>query len=166
MPFYPLFGEGCPTKVDYRKEVGTLILTSPLEDLDVTCIPTVSSIPTFAWRGNPSTSAPTPVDGLPLFCGSPQGGVFCLRMSLVGWPQRKTRLVAFASLPLSAFGPILKSGLELPAALSPDEYLTLLRGVLGPRSPGALRQALSSVPSQPLPSSSDDGDVPSLAFWR
>ena len=29
----PFFGEGSPTKIDYRKK-GTLILTSLLEDLD------------------------------------------------------------------------------------------------------------------------------------
>ena len=29
---HPFFGEGSPTKVDYSKK-GTLILTSPLEDL-------------------------------------------------------------------------------------------------------------------------------------
>ena len=34
MPFYPFFGEGSPTKIDYRKK-GTLILTSLLEDLVV-----------------------------------------------------------------------------------------------------------------------------------
>ena len=33
VPFYPLLGEGAPTKMDYRKKVGTLILTSLLEDL-------------------------------------------------------------------------------------------------------------------------------------
>ena len=32
MPLYPLLGEGSPTKIDYRKK-GTLILTSPVEDL-------------------------------------------------------------------------------------------------------------------------------------
>ena len=32
MPFYPFWGEGFPTKIDYRKK-GTLILTSLLEDL-------------------------------------------------------------------------------------------------------------------------------------
>ena len=32
MPFYPFLGEGSPTQIDYRKK-GTLILTSPLEDL-------------------------------------------------------------------------------------------------------------------------------------
>ena len=31
MPCYPFFGEGSPTKIDYRK-MGTLILTSLLED--------------------------------------------------------------------------------------------------------------------------------------
>ena len=30
----PFFGEGSPPKIDYRKK-GTLILTSPLEDLVV-----------------------------------------------------------------------------------------------------------------------------------
>ena len=34
MPFSPLFWEGSPTKIDYRKKVGTLILSSLLEDLD------------------------------------------------------------------------------------------------------------------------------------
>ena len=33
MPFYPFLGEGSRIKIDYRKKVGTLILTS-LEDLD------------------------------------------------------------------------------------------------------------------------------------
>ena len=34
MPFLtPFLGEGSPTKIDYRKKVGTLILSSPLEDL-------------------------------------------------------------------------------------------------------------------------------------
>ena len=34
VPFSPLFGwEGFPTKIDYRKKSGTLILTSLLEDL-------------------------------------------------------------------------------------------------------------------------------------
>ena len=32
VPFYPFSGEGSPTKIDYSKK-GTLILTSPLEDL-------------------------------------------------------------------------------------------------------------------------------------
>ena len=32
VPFYPFLGEGSPTKIDYRK-VGTLILTSLLEEL-------------------------------------------------------------------------------------------------------------------------------------
>ena len=32
LPF--LFGGGSPTKIDYRKKVGTLILTSVLEDLE------------------------------------------------------------------------------------------------------------------------------------
>ena len=32
MPFYPLLGEGSPTKIDYSKK-GTLILASLLEDL-------------------------------------------------------------------------------------------------------------------------------------
>ena len=32
VPFYPFFGEGSPSKIDYRK-TGTLILTSLLEDL-------------------------------------------------------------------------------------------------------------------------------------
>ena len=32
MPFYPFWGEGSPTKIDYRKN-GTLVLTSLLEDL-------------------------------------------------------------------------------------------------------------------------------------
>ena len=31
VPIYPFFGEGSPTKIDYRKKVGTLILTSLLE---------------------------------------------------------------------------------------------------------------------------------------
>ena len=31
---YPFFGEGSPTKIDYRKKVGTLLLTSLLEDLE------------------------------------------------------------------------------------------------------------------------------------
>ena len=36
MPFYRLFvgWEGSPTKIDYRKN-GNLILTSPLEDVDL-----------------------------------------------------------------------------------------------------------------------------------
>ena len=37
VPFYPFFGrvgEGSPTKIDYRKKVGTRILTSLLEDLE------------------------------------------------------------------------------------------------------------------------------------
>ena len=34
MPFSPLFlGEGSPTKIGVLKKVGTLIVTSPLEDL-------------------------------------------------------------------------------------------------------------------------------------
>ena len=34
MPFYRFFfGEGSPTKIDYGKKVGTLILASLLEDL-------------------------------------------------------------------------------------------------------------------------------------
>ena len=32
VPFYPFFGEGSPTKIDYRKK-GSLILSSLLEDL-------------------------------------------------------------------------------------------------------------------------------------
>ena len=32
MPFYPILGEGSPTKIDYR-QMGTLILTFLLEDL-------------------------------------------------------------------------------------------------------------------------------------
>ena len=35
VPFYPILGEGSPTKIDYRKKSGTLILTSLLEDLVV-----------------------------------------------------------------------------------------------------------------------------------
>ena len=36
MPFYPFFGEGSPAKIDYREKIGYhLILTSPLEDLDI-----------------------------------------------------------------------------------------------------------------------------------
>ena len=37
MPFLPIscLGEGSPTKMDYRKKRGTLILTSLLEDLVV-----------------------------------------------------------------------------------------------------------------------------------
>ena len=35
MPLYPFLGEGSPTKIDYRKNVGTLILTSLLEDLAI-----------------------------------------------------------------------------------------------------------------------------------
>ena len=34
VPFYPFFGEGVSTKIDYRKK-GTLILTSLLDDLAV-----------------------------------------------------------------------------------------------------------------------------------
>ena len=34
MFFYPFFGEGSPTKIDYRKR-GTLILTSLLENLSI-----------------------------------------------------------------------------------------------------------------------------------
>ena len=30
VPFYPFLGEGSPTKLDYRKKVGTLILTSQI----------------------------------------------------------------------------------------------------------------------------------------
>ena len=34
MPFLtPFLGEGVPTKIDYRKKQGTLVLTSLLEDL-------------------------------------------------------------------------------------------------------------------------------------
>ena len=33
VPFYPFLGEGSPSKIDYRKKVGTLSLTSLLEDL-------------------------------------------------------------------------------------------------------------------------------------
>ena len=32
VPFYPFLGEGCPTKIDYRKKVGTLILAAIVED--------------------------------------------------------------------------------------------------------------------------------------
>ena len=37
MPFYLVWGGGSPTKIDYsilQQKVGSLILTSPLEDLD------------------------------------------------------------------------------------------------------------------------------------
>ena len=33
MPFYPFLGEGSPTKIDCRKKVALIILTSLLEDL-------------------------------------------------------------------------------------------------------------------------------------
>ena len=33
VPFPPFLGEGFPTKIDYRQKSGTLILTSPLEEL-------------------------------------------------------------------------------------------------------------------------------------
>ena len=33
-PFYPVLGEGCPAKWDYRNKVGTLILASLPEDLE------------------------------------------------------------------------------------------------------------------------------------
>ena len=33
VPFYPFFGQGSPTKIDVLKKVGTLLLTSLLEDL-------------------------------------------------------------------------------------------------------------------------------------
>ena len=36
VPFYPVFGEGSPTKRDYRKK-GALVLTSKLEDLVKGC---------------------------------------------------------------------------------------------------------------------------------
>ena len=36
MPFYPVLGEGSPTESDYYRKKGTLILTSPLKDLDLT----------------------------------------------------------------------------------------------------------------------------------
>ena len=39
VPFYPVFGEGSPTKIDYRKK-GTLVLSSLLEDLDLLAIQT------------------------------------------------------------------------------------------------------------------------------
>ena len=39
VPLYPVFGEGSPTKINYRKKKqGTLILTSPLEDLGLVCL--------------------------------------------------------------------------------------------------------------------------------
>ena len=43
VPFYLFLGEGCPTKIDYRKKF-TLILTSLLEDLEyrATLAPTES----------------------------------------------------------------------------------------------------------------------------
>ena len=34
VPFFPFFGEGSLTKIDYRKK-GTLILTSPLHNPDM-----------------------------------------------------------------------------------------------------------------------------------
>ena len=34
VPFYPFLGEGSPTKIDYRKKSGTLILSSLLVDLE------------------------------------------------------------------------------------------------------------------------------------
>ena len=36
VPFLPFFGEGSPTKLDYRRK-GTLILTVVLEDLAQSC---------------------------------------------------------------------------------------------------------------------------------
>ena len=38
MSLYPVLGEGSPTKTDCRKQVGTLILPSLLEDLETTCV--------------------------------------------------------------------------------------------------------------------------------
>ena len=40
MPFYPFFGEGPPTKIDVLTKVGTLLLSSLLEDLEtqVLCV--------------------------------------------------------------------------------------------------------------------------------
>ena len=35
MSFYLFFGKQIPTKIDYRKQVGSLILTSLLEELEV-----------------------------------------------------------------------------------------------------------------------------------
>ena len=46
MPFYPFFGEGSPTKTDYR-EKGTLILTSLLENPDDVKITEVFVKPVF-----------------------------------------------------------------------------------------------------------------------
>ena len=34
VPFCLFFGEGSRTRIDYRKQIGTLILTSLLEDLE------------------------------------------------------------------------------------------------------------------------------------
>ena len=35
VPFYRFLGEGSPTKIDVLKKIGTLILTTLLEDLDI-----------------------------------------------------------------------------------------------------------------------------------
>ena len=47
MPFYPVLGEGSPTKIDYTKN-GRLILTSLLENLV-----TQSCIKLKPWHGQP-----------------------------------------------------------------------------------------------------------------
>ena len=38
VPFYTFSGQGSPTNIDYRRK-GTLILTSPLEDLGIFDLP-------------------------------------------------------------------------------------------------------------------------------
>ena len=51
------FGEGSPTKIDYRKKVGTLILTSLLEDLGMlllVCVPwpVICNFPSWGYDVN------------------------------------------------------------------------------------------------------------------
>ena len=58
MPFHPFLGEGSPTKIDYRKTVGTLIRTSLLEDLAIRFL---------------SPTAPLSPPGLPAVSGGLSG---------------------------------------------------------------------------------------------
>ena len=51
VPFYPCLGEGSPTKISFRK--GTLILTSLLEDLQMSVVVKTKGIP--YWLGGEST---------------------------------------------------------------------------------------------------------------
>ena len=93
----PFFGEGSPSKIDYRKKTGTLILTSLLEDL-VQVEPTVNDftgaaqmVPTNSTAEAPASacsprSAPSswPSSSAPRRCDSLWARIWCLLIGCHG----------------------------------------------------------------------------------